>query len=66
MTCLSVCLFVCLCFSEIGWRARLTPRDHPASEFEFDVIVGADGRRNTLHGEKSDDDDDDSDYDELQ
>ncbi|XP_071506919.1 uncharacterized protein [Diadema antillarum] len=37
---------------KIGWRARLSPRDHPVSEFEFDVIVGADGRRNTLHGFK--------------
>lgn len=35
---------------KIGWRARLKPLDHPVSEFEFDVIIGADGRRNTLPG----------------
>ncbi|XP_071824191.1 F-actin-monooxygenase MICAL3-like isoform X3 [Apostichopus japonicus] len=35
---------------KIGWRARLQPLDHPVSEFEFDVIIGADGRRNTLPG----------------
>ena len=39
-----------ICFSEIGWRAKLDPKDHPVSEYEFDVIVGADGKRNTLHG----------------
>uniref|UniRef100_A0A6I8N5X9 F-actin monooxygenase n=1 Tax=Ornithorhynchus anatinus TaxID=9258 RepID=A0A6I8N5X9_ORNAN len=35
---------------QIGWRAEYLPADHPLSEFEFDVIVGADGRRNTLAG----------------
>uniref|UniRef100_A0A665W8Q0 F-actin monooxygenase n=1 Tax=Echeneis naucrates TaxID=173247 RepID=A0A665W8Q0_ECHNA len=34
----------------IGWRAEVHPRTHPASELEFDVIIGADGRRNTLPG----------------
>lgn len=38
---------------EIGWRAEFLPGDHPLSEFEFDVIIGADGRRNTLEGEDS-------------
>ncbi|KAI1889803.1 hypothetical protein AGOR_G00166690 [Albula goreensis] len=33
-----------------GWRAELRPADHPISSFDFDVIVGADGRRNTLEG----------------
>ena len=28
----------------------MTPRDHAVSEYEFDVIFGADGKRNTLHG----------------
>ncbi|XP_030844270.1 F-actin-monooxygenase MICAL2 isoform X3 [Strongylocentrotus purpuratus] len=37
---------------KIGWRAKLDPKDHPVSEYEFDVIVGADGKRNTLHGFK--------------
>ncbi|XP_072045841.1 uncharacterized protein [Amphiura filiformis] len=36
----------------IGWRAQLNPKDHPVSEFEFDVICGADGSRNALTGFK--------------
>ncbi|XP_010769719.1 protein-methionine sulfoxide oxidase mical3a-like [Notothenia coriiceps] len=32
----------------IGWRAEVHPRTHPVNELEFDVIIGADGRRNTL------------------
>ncbi|KAM7164248.1 F-actin-monooxygenase MICAL2 [Macrochelys suwanniensis] len=35
---------------KMGWRAEFLPMDHPLSEFEFDVIIGADGRRNTLEG----------------
>ncbi|XP_069855443.1 F-actin-monooxygenase MICAL2 isoform X5 [Dipodomys merriami] len=35
---------------KIGWRAEFLPMDHALSEFEFDVIIGADGRRNTLEG----------------
>ncbi|XP_062318262.1 protein-methionine sulfoxide oxidase mical3a isoform X38 [Osmerus eperlanus] len=34
----------------IGWRAEVCPRTHPVNELEFDVIIGADGRRNTLAG----------------
>uniref|UniRef100_A0A8C6T1Y1 F-actin monooxygenase n=1 Tax=Neogobius melanostomus TaxID=47308 RepID=A0A8C6T1Y1_9GOBI len=34
----------------IGWRADIHPRTHPVNELEFDVIIGADGRRNTLPG----------------
>uniref|UniRef100_A0A673ZSL7 F-actin monooxygenase n=1 Tax=Salmo trutta TaxID=8032 RepID=A0A673ZSL7_SALTR len=34
----------------IGWRAEVHPRTHPVNELEFDVIIGADGRRNTLAG----------------
>ncbi|XP_041114015.1 protein-methionine sulfoxide oxidase mical3a-like isoform X3 [Polyodon spathula] len=34
----------------IGWRAEVRPRTHPVSELEFDVIIGADGKRNTLSG----------------
>ncbi|XP_070790310.1 F-actin-monooxygenase MICAL2 isoform X8 [Pituophis catenifer annectens] len=37
---------------KIGWRAEFFPMDHPLSEFEFDVIIGADGRRNSLEGFK--------------
>ncbi|XP_045889362.1 F-actin-monooxygenase MICAL2 isoform X2 [Micropterus dolomieu] len=36
----------------LGWRAAIRPADHPVANFEFDVIVGADGRRNTLEGFK--------------
>ncbi|KAK8384350.1 hypothetical protein O3P69_009264 [Scylla paramamosain] len=35
---------------KIGWRARLSPPDHPANQFEFDCLFGADGKRNTLPG----------------
>uniref|UniRef100_A0A8D2CSD7 F-actin monooxygenase n=1 Tax=Sciurus vulgaris TaxID=55149 RepID=A0A8D2CSD7_SCIVU len=35
---------------KIGWRAEFLPAGHALSEFEFDVIIGADGRRNTLEG----------------
>ncbi|XP_062418873.1 protein-methionine sulfoxide oxidase mical3a isoform X11 [Pungitius pungitius] len=34
----------------IGWRAEVHPRTHPVNELEFNVIIGADGRRNTLPG----------------
>lgn len=40
-------------FSGVGWRAAVQPADHPVANFEFDVVVGADGRRNTLEGEKA-------------
>uniref|UniRef100_A0A673CKR7 F-actin monooxygenase n=1 Tax=Sphaeramia orbicularis TaxID=375764 RepID=A0A673CKR7_9TELE len=36
----------------LGWRAAIRPADHPVANFEFDVIIGADGRRNTLDGFK--------------
>lgn len=35
---------------EIGWHARVSPPDHPVSQYEFDVLIGADGKRNTLLG----------------
>ncbi|XP_044281526.1 F-actin-monooxygenase MICAL2 isoform X2 [Varanus komodoensis] len=35
---------------KIGWRAEFLPMDHPLSKFEFDVIIGADGRKSTLEG----------------
>ncbi|KAJ8665000.1 hypothetical protein QAD02_006662 [Eretmocerus hayati] len=37
---------------KIGWRAETTPADHPVSQYEFDVLIGADGKRNTLEGFK--------------
>ncbi|KAI1883350.1 hypothetical protein AGOR_G00230520 [Albula goreensis] len=36
--------------NRVGWRAEVLPDTHPVNEFEFDVIIGADGRRNTLPG----------------
>ncbi|XP_045564167.1 F-actin-monooxygenase MICAL2 isoform X13 [Salmo salar] len=35
-----------------GWRAEIRPADHPVASIDFDVVVGADGRRNTLEGFK--------------
>lgn len=37
---------------EVGWRASVSPADHPVSQYEFDVLIGADGKRNTLEGFK--------------
>ncbi|XP_017035706.1 LOW QUALITY PROTEIN: F-actin-monooxygenase Mical [Drosophila kikkawai] len=31
-----------------GWRAVVTPSDHAVSHYEFDVLIGADGKRNML------------------
>lgn len=31
-----------------GWRAQVSPEDHAVSHYEFDVLIGADGKRNTL------------------
>ena len=39
--------------SGTGWRVKVDPANHPLSEYEFDVLIGADGKRNTLQGEKS-------------
>ncbi|XP_053175957.1 F-actin-monooxygenase mical2b [Scomber japonicus] len=33
-----------------GWRAEVRPSSHPVSNFDFDVVIGADGRKNTLDG----------------
>ncbi|KAG7274824.1 hypothetical protein CRUP_038797, partial [Coryphaenoides rupestris] len=33
-----------------GWRAKIRPSDHPVSEIDFDVVIGADGRKTTLDG----------------
>ncbi|KAK2841840.1 hypothetical protein Q5P01_012040 [Channa striata] len=32
------------------WRAEVRPTSHPVSGFDFDVVIGADGRKNTLDG----------------
>ncbi|CAN9498658.1 unnamed protein product [Ophioblennius macclurei] len=33
-----------------GWRAEVQPSSHTISDFDFDVVIGADGRKNTLEG----------------
>jgi len=35
---------------QTGWRVRLLPENHPLAYKTFDVVIGADGRRNTLPG----------------
>lgn len=53
--CSSYCLYVhCVCVNVAGpgWRAEIHPANHPISDYEFDVLIGADGRRSTLDGER--------------
>lgn len=38
--------------TETGWKAEFKPTEHPVNQFEFDVVIGADGKRNTLQGFK--------------
>ncbi|XP_068460202.1 F-actin-monooxygenase mical2b-like isoform X2 [Clinocottus analis] len=33
-----------------GWRAEVRPPGHPVGNFDLDVVIGADGRKNTLDG----------------
>ncbi|XP_035704208.1 F-actin-monooxygenase MICAL2 isoform X2 [Folsomia candida] len=40
------------CENDIGWKASVSPKDHPVSHFHFDVLIGADGRRSTVPGFK--------------
>jgi hypothetical protein len=35
-----------------GWKAEFKPSTHPVCQYEFDVVIGADGKRNTLQGFK--------------
>ncbi|KAJ4919079.1 hypothetical protein JOQ06_007918, partial [Pogonophryne albipinna] len=35
---------------KVGWRMQVSPKSHALNQLEFDVIIGADGRRNTLPG----------------
>lgn len=46
-----LCFCLCSRVLGVGWRAAIRPADHPVAHFDFDVVVGADGRRNTLEGE---------------
>ncbi|CDQ99929.1 unnamed protein product, partial [Oncorhynchus mykiss] len=57
LTCVCVCVcvcvfnaFVCVCTSEVGWRVEVKPKSHPINTLQCDVVIGADGRRNTLPG----------------
>jgi hypothetical protein len=34
----------------LGWRCMASPSDHAITHYEFDVLIGADGKRNTLSG----------------
>ncbi|KAM6984736.1 protein-methionine sulfoxide oxidase mical3b [Aplochiton taeniatus] len=36
--------------SQKGWRMQVHPKSHPVNQLQFDVVIGADGRRNTLPG----------------
>ncbi|KAK0053519.1 protein-methionine sulfoxide oxidase MICAL2-like isoform X1 [Biomphalaria pfeifferi] len=33
-----------------GWHCKVLPDNHPVSEYEFNVLIAADGKRNTLPG----------------
>lgn len=34
--------------SDLGWRCKVSPPFHPASQLDIDMVVGADGKRNVL------------------
>ncbi|EDO33044.1 predicted protein [Nematostella vectensis] len=33
-----------------GWKCHVTPENHPINEYEIDVVIGADGKKNVLPG----------------
>ncbi|KAM6895662.1 protein-methionine sulfoxide oxidase mical3b [Xenentodon cancila] len=35
---------------KVGWRVEVSPKSHLLNQLDVDVIIGADGRRNTLPG----------------
>ncbi|XP_010885225.2 protein-methionine sulfoxide oxidase mical3b isoform X4 [Esox lucius] len=35
---------------KLGWRVEVKPKSHPVNQLQCDVVIGADGRRNTLPG----------------
>ena len=35
---------------QTGWKASFEPENHEVSKFEFDVVIGADGKKNVLPG----------------
>ena len=32
------------------WKCKVSPKSHPVSEYEFDVLIGADGKKNVIPG----------------
>lgn len=34
-----------------GWRAHINPPSHPVAQYQFDVVLGADGRQSVLSSE---------------
>lgn len=35
---------------EDGWKCKVSPESHPVSKYEFDVLIGADGKKNVIPG----------------
>ncbi|XP_070996953.1 protein-methionine sulfoxide oxidase mical3b-like isoform X4 [Oncorhynchus clarkii lewisi] len=35
---------------KVGWRVEVKPKSHPINTLQCDVVIGADGRQNTLPG----------------
>ena len=35
---------------EDGWKCKVSPDTHPVSTYEFDVLIGADGKKNVIPG----------------
>ena len=35
---------------EDGWKCKVSPNTHPVSTYEFDVLIGADGKKNVIPG----------------
>ncbi|KAJ7378054.1 hypothetical protein OS493_024716 [Desmophyllum pertusum] len=35
---------------EDGWKCKVSPASHPVSQYEFDVLIGADGKKNVIPG----------------
>ena len=51
-------VYVGVCFKDLvepvddntGWRAEFEPENHVLSKTEFDIVIGADGKKNILPG----------------
>lgn len=44
--------WISLLIADAGWRADIDPPTNKVAQFEFEVVIGADGRRNTLEGKE--------------